>query len=137
MTFWETFRKNVARIECAAHQKILCNACILLKKIQLAKNFPKLPKIFLGHFQKQLCRGFLSKICSWGFRKIQRKSRVMESPLNKVAVFQQATLFKNETPAKALSYEFSGFSKTPPWGCLVFHYFMKGFSLWISFCRIL
>ena len=53
----------------------------------------------------------------------------MESPLNKVAVFQQATLFKNETPAKALSYEFSGFSKTPPWGCLVFHYFMKGFSL--------
>ena len=49
-----TFPKNVARIECATHHERLYNACIWLKKIQFAKNFLKMPKIHLDHFQNRI-----------------------------------------------------------------------------------
>ena len=52
------------------------------------------------------------------FHKIDRKSPVLESLLNKVAVLHPATLFKKETPAQTFSYEFL----TPPGACFVFHY---------------
>ena len=122
MTFGGTFPKNVARIEWAAHQERLYNACIWLKKIHFANNCPKMPNIPLDHFQEQSSGGFLLKRCSWEFRKIHRKSPLMESLLNKVAVPQSATLFKKETPAQAFSYEFGEiFKRTSGW--------LLGFSL--------
>ena len=54
MTFYGTFRKNVVRIECAAHHERLYDACIWLKNIQFANNFLKMPKIHLGHFQNMI-----------------------------------------------------------------------------------
>ena len=90
MTFRIIFCKNVARIECATHHQRLYNACIWLKKTQLAKNFLKMPKILLGPFQKQSSRGFLEKRFSREFCKIDRESPVLESVLNKVAVLHPA-----------------------------------------------
>ena len=58
MTFCGSFRKNVAGIECATHDERLYNACIWLKKIQFAKNFLKMPKSHLGHFQKRSSGSF-------------------------------------------------------------------------------
>ena len=59
MTFCRTCRKNFARTECATHHEKLYNACIWSKTTQLPKNFVKMPKIHLGHIQKQSSRGFL------------------------------------------------------------------------------
>ena len=59
MTFCRTCRKDFARIECATHHERLYSACIWSKTTQLAKNFLKMPKIYLGHFLKQSSRGFL------------------------------------------------------------------------------
>ena len=58
MTFCETLRKNVARIECATHRKILYNVCIWLKKIQFAIKFIKNTKDSPGSFPEVVVRSF-------------------------------------------------------------------------------
>ena len=128
--FLQNFSQKCSKNFRYASQKIII-LCLRLvkKKIHSANNFPKMPKILLGHFQKQLPVAFLWKRCSWKFCKIHRKSPVMESLLVKVALLQSTTLSKKQTPAQACSYEFCD--------CSVFHYFKRGFSLCISFCRIL
>ena len=136
MTFCGTFRKNVARIEWATHQERLYNACVWLKKIHFANNCPKMPKFPLGHFQEQSSGGFLLKRYSWEFRKIHRKSLLLESLLNKVAVPQPQRYLKKRLQHRRSLMNLAKFSRAPPGDCLVFHYFKRGFSLCISFCKI-
>ena len=87
---------NICRIVRATQQERLYNVCGWLKKIHFAKNFFKMSKIILSHFQKQSSRVL----------KIHRKSPVLDSPLNKAEILQSATLIKKEAPAQTFSYEF-------------------------------
>ena len=55
MSFCRTFRKNVARIECATYHERLYNACIWLKKTQFAKNFLKMPFTWACYKTRNFC----------------------------------------------------------------------------------
>ena len=65
MTFCGTFRKDFARIECATLHERLYNACISLEKIQFAKNFLKIQKIHLDHFQNMILVASLVPIATF------------------------------------------------------------------------
>ena len=117
MIFCRTFCKNVARIECATCHKRLYNACIWLKKAQLAKISSKC-QIFTwvisrsscleGFFKGDVLEDFTGNPLYWSLL-LQSKKRL-----------QQHTRFP---------INFAEFSRTPPGGCLVFHYFKRGSSL--------
>ena len=59
--FFETFLKNVARIECAAHHKRLYNACVWSKKDTFCKEFPQNAKDSSGSFSEAVVRRFYLK----------------------------------------------------------------------------
>ena len=61
MTFCETFRKDVARIEYAIHHGILYNACVWLKNDTFYKEFPQNTKDSSGSFPESVVRRFSSK----------------------------------------------------------------------------
>ena len=61
MTFCETFRENVTRIECATHHEILCNACVWFKKDTFCKEFPQNAKDSSGSFLEAVLRMFSLK----------------------------------------------------------------------------
>ena len=61
MTFCETFRKDVARIEYATHHEILYNACVWLKNDTFYKEFPQNTNDSSGSFPESVVRRFSSK----------------------------------------------------------------------------
>ena len=58
MTFCETSRKNVVRIECATNHERLYNACVWLKKDTFCKEFPENVKDSSGSFPESVVRRF-------------------------------------------------------------------------------
>ena len=61
MTFYEAFRKNVARTECATHHERLYNACVWLKTYTFCKEFPQNAKDSSGSFPEVVVRRFSLK----------------------------------------------------------------------------
>ena len=79
----------------AAEQKLW----LILQKNQVIYSLDTGPNLnvlctFNSCLQKQSSRGFLSKRCSWKFRKIHRKTPVSETFLNKDTGLRFATLLK-------------------------------------------
>ena len=56
MTFCETFRKNIATIECALHHERLYNAYVWLKNDTFCKEFPQNAKDSSGSFPEAVVR---------------------------------------------------------------------------------
>ena len=105
MTFCGSFRKNVAGIECATHDERLYNACIWLKKIQFAKNFLKMPKSHLGHFQKRSSGSFWDVLENfakftgndlyWSLFLIKLQSSILQTPAARAFSCELCGIFKN------------------------------------------
>ena len=136
MTFCGTFRKNVARIEWATHHERLYNACVWLKKIHFANNCPKMPNISLGHFQKLSSGGFLLKAALENFAKFTGNLLYWSLFLIKLQSPSPQLYLKKRLQHRRFLMNLEKFSREPPGDCLVFHYFKRGFFLYISFCKI-
>ena len=81
-----------------------------IKKDTICKEFPKNNKDSPGLFPEAVVRRFSSEEMFLRIRKIHMKPPVLES-LNEVVVHDSVTLFKKESPAQKLSYEFCGILK--------------------------
>ena len=136
MTFCGTFRKNVARTECATHHERLYNACVWLKKIHLQRISPKCQKFSWVISRSSRPEVFVEISALENFAKFTRKSPLLESLLNKVAVLQSPALFKKRLKHRRFPMNFEKFWRTPLGDCMGFHHFKRGFSLYISFCKI-
>ena len=103
MTFCETFRKNVARIECATHHERIYNACVWLKKDTFCKEFPQNAKDSSESFPEAVVRRFSLKDV---FLRISQN--LQEIPCTGVSLqsYSPQRYFKRETQARAFSYEF-------------------------------
>ena len=77
--------------------------------MHFAKIFPKILKIFLGHFQDQSSGSFQERDVLGKLAKIHRRSSAPESLFNKIAVVQ-SFLSKNEALKRHVN--FAKFSRT-------------------------
>ena len=137
MTFCGTFRKSVARFECATLYKRLYNACVWLKKIHFAKSFSKMLQVILGHLQKESSGRFLKRGVLESFSKFTGNPLYRILFLIKLQSSSPQLYLKKRHQHKTFPMNFAKFSRTPRGNCLDFHYFKRVFSLCISFCRIL
>ena len=135
MTFCETFRKNVARIECATHHERIYNACVWLKKRYILQRI------------SAKCQRFFWVISRSSRPEVFFKRRVLENfakftgnPMywSLFAVLQSAALFqKRDSSTCVFLWILRNFQEHHWATAWFFHYFKRGFSLCISFCRIL
>ena len=109
----------------------------LVKMIPFKKNFDKNATEFSWAIYRSSVPELFCQRCFWKFRKIFRKSPVLESLLNKATAHERENLLKNRLRHRCFPVNFAKFSRTLSLhDCLVFHYFKRDLSLCIPFRRI-
>ena len=120
MTFCETFRKNVARVECAAHHERLYNVWVRLKRYILQRISPKcqifswvisrssLPEVFFKRDVLENFANFKGNCLYWSLSLIKFQS---SSP---------QLYFKKSLQHRCFPMNFAKFSRTTLDVCLWF-----------------
>ena len=124
MTFFGTFLKNVARIECATYYERLYNAYI-----QFAKNFPKMPKFSWVISRSSRPKVFFKRDVLENFAKSTRNPKYRSLFLIKLQSSIPQLCSKKKLQHGNCPMNFAEFPRTSPGGCLFFRYFKRGFSI--------
>ena len=129
MTVFWTFLKNVARIECATYYERLYNPCIRLKKIQFAKNFPKMPKFSWVISRSSRPKVFFKRDVLENFAKSTKNPKYRSLYLITLQSSIPQLCSKKKLQHGNFPMNFAEFPRTAPGGCLFFRYFKRGFSI--------
>ena len=106
----------------------------MVEKDTFCKEFLQNVKDFPGSFPEAVVRRFSVKEVSWEFRKIHSLFSI-KLEYSSLQFYLKKRLRPRRFPVNFAKFLRTFYYRTLLGNCLVFHYFKRGLSLRISFCR--
>ena len=125
MTFCGTFRKNVARVECAAHHERLYNVCVWLKRYILQRISPKCQIFSWVISRSSLPEVFFKRDVLENFANFKGNSSYWSLSLVKFQSSSPQLYFKKRLQHRRFPMNFAKFSRTPLDDCFFFSLFQE------------